>query len=282
MDLSLVIICCDDPHVFRTIDSVDVKVPVIVSLVPNRDLEASLRARGVKVTHSIRGNYSVSCNRGLEVVQTGRAFIVDSDCTLAPGCLTRIDALLDEAPLARAIVNFESSLQTRLSEHTARIRNLVNNRQPIPAYTPGLGFRLDIVSELGGYFFDERIFWSCDSELNRRVQRAGFPIEYSPDAVISHKPISLLHELYSGFKLGMGNRAQVKLGLRRPYENPDWIARRLVNRLKKSPILRRTCHEREPEDLPTRLIRCGWKLAFHAGYYRVFFRCPESIGYERC
>jgi hypothetical protein len=273
VDLSVVIICCDDPHVFATLDSIDVDVPVIVSLVPDQDLEAGLRARGVKVTHSTRGNYSISCNRGLASVQTSRAFIVDSDCTLGPGCLTRIDALLDEVPLARARVYFEATPQVRFSDRIAQLRDAVNNGLPIRAYTPGLGLHLDIAPAMGGYFFDERIFWACDSEFNHRAQQAGLRVTYSPEAIISHGPITLSHELRSAFKLGMGNRVQVKLGLRPPYENPEWLVKRTLGWLLRGPSKGKRLHL----DPVRRLIHWGWTLAFYAGYYSIFFWRPENI-----
>lgn len=273
-DLTVVIICCDDPHVFKTIDSIPCGVPVVVSLVPNRDLEAGLQLRGVELVHSTRGNYSISCNRGLSSVETSQAFIVDSDCLLCPGCLTRVSALLDAAPLARAKVRFESTPDVYCSQRVAQLRDLVNNRLPIRAYTPGLGLRLDVRSSLGGYFFDERIFWSCDSEFHRRAKRAGLAIAYSSEAVVLHKPIYLSHELCSAFRLGMGTRAQVRLGLRPAYENPGWLAKRLLGWL----MCRLPKSEPLPADPILRLLHWGWTLAFHIGYYSVFFRDPEEIG----
>ena len=44
MNLSLVIACRDDPHILKLMETIDVDLPVIVSLVPNEELERELRA----------------------------------------------------------------------------------------------------------------------------------------------------------------------------------------------------------------------------------------------
>lgn len=276
--LTLVIICCNDPHVLQTVASVDVDVPIIVSLVPNETLEAGLLARGARVVDSIPGNYSISCNRGLAAVATEYAFIVDSDCTLEPGCLAKIEQLLDEAPLARAHVRFVVDLAIAHSDRTATLQGRANNRTPVPAYTPGLGLRLSIAEAIGGYFFDERVFWACDSEMNRRIQKAGLTIAYCPEAVITHGPISVTHAMRSAFKLGMGNRAQAKLGLRPPYESPDWLLRRFLGWLRRG--MPRPA--RSQDALALRFLSRASLCAYYLGYYRVFFRPPEAIGVDHC
>jgi GT2 family glycosyltransferase len=257
---------------------VDVDAPIIVSLVPNENLKAELLAAGARVVDSIPGNYSVSCNRGLAAVRTEYAFIVDSDCTLEPGCLALIRQMLDEAPLARARVRFLATPALAHSDRTAAFHSRVNNRSPIPAYTPGLGLRLNVATSIGGYFFDERVFWACDSELNRRVRQAGLPIAYSPQAAITHGPMSVSHLMRSAVKLGMGNRAQVKLGLRPAYESPGWLARRFLGWLRRG--LPRS--SRRDEDLPLRLLSVANVLAYYFGYYRVFFRSPDAIRVDHC
>lgn len=275
MDLSLIIICCDDPNILNAIDSVDVDIPVIVSIVPNEDLESQLQTRKVQIVHSIRGNCSISRNRGLAVIKTKRVFFMDSDCTLEPGCLKHINRMLDKSPVVRSYVNYEHSPHICFSNKIAQLRDIVNNHPPIPAYMPGVGIRTEIISALGGYFFDERLFWASDSELNKRILRADLNVVQVPEAVITHKPISLSHELRSGFKQGMGTHAQVKLGLRPPYESPTFLLKKTIGWL----TGRLSKHGRNlPRDFVARLIYQGWVLAFYLGYYRVFFRRPEQIG----
>lgn len=274
MNISIVIICRDDPHIFETIDSIDTDVPIIVSLVSNKELEAGLQARGVEIIGSPPGNCSISYNRGLRAIRTDRVFVVDSDCTLAPQCLTFINEGLDKNSIVRAKVNYEFSQQLFWSEPIAQFRDIINNSPPVPAYMPGLGFHMDIVSALGGYFFDERLFWASDSELSKRVKRAGLQVTQLPDAIISHAPVSLSHELFSGFKHGMGTRAQVKLNLRPPYENPDWLFKRFLGWLLRRPAQ----HRKMSAKLSVRLTSFVWMLAFYVGYYRVFFRNAEKIG----
>ena len=272
MDLTLVVICCDDPHVFQAIASAGGPVPTVVSLVPNAELEKALLEQGVRVVHSRRGNYSVSINRGLAAADTRRAFIMDSDCTLDPSCVDRIDRLLDEAPVARARIAFEHDPTVFCSRQIGALRDSVNNRNPAPAYTPGLGLHLDLAPALGGFFFDERIGWGGDSEFSRRATQAGLRIAYDPEAVVNHKAIGLGHEIGSGYRFGFDCHTQVKLGLRPSWEHPQWIVRRLLSAMR---------HRNPPAVQPridgtAKLIRLGWWLAFYAGYYRCFLPSPRE------
>ena len=281
MDLTLIIACRDDPRMFDLLDSRDIDVPTIVSIVPNQQLEQKLEDRGVLIIHSVPGNVSVSYNRGIDAARTSRVFIVDSDCTLNPGCLEMINTLLDHAQVARAFVKFESSPDVLLSQHTAKMRHSHNNRIPIPAYTPGLALRKEVAARLGGHFFDERIFWASDSEFSRRLFQAGIEIAYSPEAIVTHSPISLYHEMRSAFKLGMGNREQVRFRLRASYENPVALAKRVVRWIVLWP--RRTRHQWSNPTLST--MEAGWHIMFVAGYYwamlsdclRSLFR-PRLVG----
>lgn len=266
MELTLVIVCCDDPRVIKAIHSVDRPIPVVVSLVPNESLEKAIIACQAKVVHSVRGNYSVSVNRGLAAVETPAAFIIDSDCILAPGTLEMIARLLDEAPLGRARIAFDSDPSVRLSPDIAKLRAATNNRRPIRPYTPGLGLRLDLKQKLGGHFFDERIPWTGDSEFSHRVAHAGLPVAYAENAVVHHAPISLRHEIRSGFAIGNGSHVVVELGLRPPWEHPTWLLRRLA-----AYLLGKTTPVHRPQlGLNARLISLVWTASYYIGYYRRF------------
>lgn len=274
-EISVVIICCDDERVFKAIASVDLGVPVIVSLVPNVTLEKRLQEAGIRVVLSQRGNYSISCNRGLSAVETKYAFIIDSDCTLHSGCLDEINDLLRKSPLARARVSFQCQPRNLLSKGIGEWHSKTNNRLPIRAYTPGLGMRLDIISLIGGYFFDERIFWSGDSEFSYRVQRMGLKIAYSEKAIVHHDTISFLHFIKSGYKLGMGTYAQVKLGLRVGYESPEWIIRRLLYSI--NPFRKKERNQDNGMVKQNVFLKTVWTVVFYCGYYSAYFCRPYQL-----
>lgn len=274
MDLTLVVVCRDDPRVFNLLDSRDIDVPTIVSIVPNQRLESRLEERGVTVIRSIPGNVSVSYNRGIIAARTSRVFLVDSDCTLNPGCLELISRLLDDAFIARAFVKFESSPSVFLSQYTARMRHSHNNRTPIPAYTPGLALRKEVATRLGGYYFDERIFWACDSEFGHRVSKARIQIAYSSEAVITHSPISLYHEMRSAFRLGMGNREQVRFGLRLSYEGPIALFKHAIGWI----ILWPRSVRYWLNDPVFSTMQRAWFIMFIAGYYwALILDCLKSL-----
>lgn len=274
LDITVVFICCDDFRLFKAINSIDTDLPVVVSLVPNNALASRLSELKINVVYSPRGNYSASVNRGLSACKTKRAFIIDSDCLLRPGCISRIAFLLDSAPLARARVEFLTDVQIRGSESTAKFHNRVNNRLPIRPYTPGLGLRMEIIEEIGGYYFDERVFWSGDSEFSHRIANKGLQVVYDPDAVITHAAITVPHTFHSGYKLGMGTCAQVKLGLRPAYESPLQLVRRAVNRAYAFVSGRMYQGERSSA------IQFIWSVGFYLGYFLASFKSVDSIGAE--
>jgi hypothetical protein len=273
LDLTLVIICGHDPRVFGCIASVDVNIPIVVSLVPHSGLGAHLKSLGAEVTISGNGNYSISCNRGLAAVKTSRAMIVDSDCVLERGCIEHIATTLDTKPLARAAILFESSPQVFASRWTSQLRASINNRQPAPAYTPGLGLQMSIADRIGGYFFDERIFWGGDSEFSHRALRTNLEVGYDPQAVVRHAPISLWHELRSGYKLGKGNLIQARLGLRPSYESPSWLMRRLLSRM-----CRKAARNSTSIPIALRLLDSAWWCTYFSGYYAAMIWPPYKHG----
>jgi hypothetical protein len=134
-DVTVVIICGGGKDVFAALRSVDVGVPVIIALVPNGELAAQLRALGATIVECEYGNYSVSCNRGLAAVSTRRAFLIDSDCVIAPGCLERVASALDAHPVVRCHVEYGVTPGSRWGRIIARERDRTNNGAPIE-YTP--------------------------------------------------------------------------------------------------------------------------------------------------
>lgn len=217
-DITVAITCGGDPRVLRALSSVPAGVPVVVSLTPAPDLRAKLIEAGVEVVDSVLGNISVSHNLELSRIRTRHVFWLDSDCVLRPGCLEQVNAALADASFARARVEFTFSRAVWGSRVTACLRDLSNNRTPPPAYTPGLGARVGLEAKLGGWYFDERVPWTEDSELGHRLTRLGFSVAWVGDAVVVHDPISLGHEIRSAFRIGRGVRTQVDAGLRPPYE----------------------------------------------------------------
>jgi glycosyltransferase involved in cell wall biosynthesis len=268
---TLVLICGNDPHIFECLNSIDIDLPVIVSLAPHTQLISKIKTYKVHVVvnhENDAGNYSIACNRGLSKVLTPKAIIADSDCTFEKGCLQRLISDLDQHPITRAKIIFKSSPHVIASNWIAKLRDSVNNRQPLPAYTPGLGIQMNIVSVIGGYFFDERIFWGGDSEFNHRIQKAGLDIGFDPNAKLFHEPISLVHEIRSGYKFGKGNWVQYKIGIRPPYETPIWLLRRMFHKI-------RTQSKDVKQDNAAwqiNWLRFLWTCAYYFGFYTASLR----------
>lgn len=264
MNLTTVINCYNDPRVFRCVESITGDTEVIVVLAGGAAIERELLLRKIRVVPSEPGNYSRNCNLGVHHASRDNVLIVDSDCTLAPCCLERVCSALRHDRIVRCRVEFLCDEHIWLSDVIARLRDSINNAQPIRAYTPGLAFRRSVVAELGGYLFDEDVSWASDSELSRRVKGAGVAIRYDPEAVLYHEPISVGHEIRSGFRLGRGQRMIVEKGLRPGYESPRQLLGKLLSgqALANYRQTARQCGRRAV------LVSLAWDLAFYTGYYR--------------
>jgi len=265
-DITVAITCGGDPRVLRALASVPAGVPIVVSLTPSPDLRAKLVDAGVEVVDSVLGNISVSHNLELSRVRTRHVFWLDSDCVLQPGCLEKVNAALADAPFARARVKFASSRAVWGSRATAYLRELSNNRTPPPAYTPGLGARVGLEQDLGGWYFDERVPWTEDSELGHRLERLGFSLAWADDAIVVHDPISVGHEIRSAFRIGRGVRTQVDAGLRPPHERLAIALPMLASAVRRT-LSKRAGHRSHPRLSPLiGALRLACALSHHAGY----------------
>lgn len=228
MNLTVIINCYNDPCVFHCIDSIDENVEIIVILVENKEIQQQLENKGIRYILTEKGNYSVNCNIGIKNALYDNIFIVDSDCIFAMGCLKLSYRLSDKYKLVRSRIEFLYENKF-FSKAIATLRSDINNDIPIKAYTPGLLINRSIKNKLNGYFFDESISWASDSEFNYRVKRAGIIIGFTPESVIYHQPITLFHEIRSGYRLGRGQGLIVKKGKRENFETPLMVLKKFIS-----------------------------------------------------
>jgi hypothetical protein len=85
----------------------------------------------------------------------------------------------------------------------ARSRHQHTSRR-LSAYKPPLAFSKRLATRVGGYFFDRRMRWKEDADLDRRVREAGVEILPVEGCVIDHGPLSIRADLRSNFRYGVG------------------------------------------------------------------------------
>ena len=224
MDISVVIRCGDDNRVFKCIDSIDEDVEVIVSLSENPKLEKKLENKGIKYCLSPRKNLSKTSNIGFEFASYEKVIITDSDTVFENGCIKKLYDALDNYKVACAGIKFLSDSSVPFSNIVAESRDYVNS---LPLFfTPGIALKKDVLSEIGGFLFDNNVPYAVDANLDYRMKKAGLPVAWMiNDAYICHAPESIKHDLKAAFRIGMG----CKVGVERlrsfdQYSNIKWNA----------------------------------------------------------
>ncbi len=204
----MVIRCGDDDRVFRCIDSIDEEVDVVVSISENKSLQRRLEHRGVRFCLSPRGNLSITSNIGFEIAKHDKVLITDSDTWFESNCIRRIYDALRDFKIARARLMFKHSPRVPLSRLVSEARDFVNSLPVV--YTPGIGVRADLVPDIGGFLFNDPVPYAVDADLNYRIQRAGVPVKFVKDAIVSHDVVDVWQDLRAAARIGMGCMASAR------------------------------------------------------------------------
>jgi glycosyltransferase involved in cell wall biosynthesis len=264
--LSIVIPVSRDMKIKECIESIDADVEIVVVLnnQPSPEVVEIVRRsnRCKEVFVEGRGcNLARVFNLGIEKASSNKILLMNSDCVFPPALIRKVIQGLDRYDVVKARVAFDYT--TRLQHLVAKCRRLFHFvfDDGKKLFGPGLAFNRSIRREIGGYFFDEEMFWGEDGELSTRIRSSGLNYFILDDDII-HGPESVNHDLIIAYRIGRGNRIRekndgVSLGrafladlwhfftdhhghFRQAYKNGGWA---LVAYL------------------------FAWKLSFHLGYY---------------
>ena len=216
LDLTIIIPCATDIKIKNCIKSIyqtcTDNVEVLVSLNgASKEVKETLKNfQSVKICEIKEANLSKAYNNGIKHASRNNILLMDSDCVFDKDAIILIYNGLKHEKLSKGLVIFKSN--NLMSKIISKIREYTTT-DFISAYSPPLAFSKDINNLIGGYYFDEQVPWSEDSEFNYRVQQVGIKIYYNPEAIIYHAPIGIMQDVRSGFKYGRGKRISEKLGL---------------------------------------------------------------------
>lgn len=199
-ELSIIIRCCNDPRVFRCIDSIDEPCDIVLALTPNEEIERGVRARGLPMALSAPGNPAATTLAALPLCQHQTVMLVDSDCVLLPGAIRRLVDVACTADIVRPYIEFEakdwSSYLTRLArdfQYTYRGH----------IYEPGLVLKLDrVLPAVGGYLFTEWAPFTPDGEFDERARGAHLRITTDPKPTLVHAALPFYRHLRSYWRYG--------------------------------------------------------------------------------
>lgn len=200
-EISIVIRCCNDPRVFRCIDSIDEACDVVLALTPNTEIERGVQARGLPMSLSAPGNPAATTLAALPLCRYQTVMLVDSDCVLVPGAIRRLVEIARKADIVRPRVEFEaigwSSYLTRLArdfQYTYRGH----------IYEPGLVLRLDrVLPVVGGYLFTEWAPFTPDGEFDDRAREVDLRVATDPETTLVHAALPFHRHLHSHWRYGL-------------------------------------------------------------------------------
>ena len=198
-----VLIRANDEKVFDCIDSVknsSIRSNIIVSLYKDGKILEKISDLNLKYVIVPRRNGSITTNRGLQLVKSKKVLITDSDTVFDKKCIEIIDKSLDKNQVVKCKIIFKDN-GTIVSKAIANLRRYFNSKNN-KMFTPGLGFRMSINSKIGGYYFDNKVAWSEDSEFSRRVEKNGLKTHFERRAVVIHPAVEIKHDLASAFLTG--------------------------------------------------------------------------------
>jgi hypothetical protein len=212
--LTVVIPCKDDPRLAACLASIDVPLDVVVAfngspagfadgIVTTSRRMGALRLHRVELAQA---NLAAALEAGIRAAPSRRVLLMDSDCTFRPGALTAVVTAMDVGEPAHEV--FKGSVVFARSRGPLA-RPIAQSRahytsDTLTAFKPPLAFDVGLRARLGGYFFDERLPWKEDADLDCRVRAAGIRIVAVPACVIDHSPVTALGDLRSNYRYGMG------------------------------------------------------------------------------
>lgn len=210
LPVTVVIPCADDIKIKSCIESIDENVEILVVLNgATKEIVNIVDKLGVNKVVLPERNLAKALNVGIKKAKNPKVILIDSDCTFRKGAIKKVITELDKNLIVKGRVIFRSN--SFFSKIIAKTRDYSYYDTPKP-YNPFLCIRKNIVGKIGGYYFDERIFWTEDADLNQRVKKAGIKVKYVYSAVAYHPPLTFNYDLRSAFRYGIGKRIRVEKG----------------------------------------------------------------------
>jgi glycosyltransferase involved in cell wall biosynthesis len=267
---SVIIPVKDDPRIVDCVASIDEEgIEIVVSLNGSDDETRRLVAEGlprpVVVTEIAEGNLGAAYNAA--VAAAGRRYLLfmDSDCVFRPGTIRALALAVQDHPVVKGRVQFSSG-HGPLSRCIEQSRSF-QIADHVNAYSPPLIYDRTIEDRIGGYHYSSLIHWEEDREFDFRLQLAGIPVSYLPDAVVLHAAQDGVSDLRSGFRYGLGEGIGQELGL---FLSPRLGWRLADDARSVGQIARR-------RGLAPAVYRIAWLTSYHLGTLYQTVRDPYQV-----
>lgn len=210
-DVSVIIPVRDDPLIFRCLESIgpDIRVVIVANGSPAPFLRKlrDIAHDPVRLVVLEQPGIGAAYNAGIAASTTRWVLLMDSDCTFRPGGMAAMTRHATGSRLVKGRVEFEyDTWQTRLSALGRRYLEDPRFTGRVNAYSPPLMYPKDLIQQMGGHHFDDRLKWREDRDFELRRRAAGLPVHFEPEATIVHKKLSIRDDLTSVRNYGRAQR----------------------------------------------------------------------------
>lgn len=203
LSVSIVIPCAEDDGLAACLDSIDIPSQIICVLnQPHPAIEALARERATQVVVIELRNLGAAFEAGCRAASGDLIVIMTSDARFRPGGLAMMKSLWRHRAIVASPVEFPGSSYV--------IERLQRYQEAGRSWCPGLLFHRDIVSDLGGVYFNP-LHWTEDADFDRRRLAAEIEVIEAPP-VVWHSQISIRRKLHSAYRYGGGRRNAEGLG----------------------------------------------------------------------
>jgi cellulose synthase/poly-beta-1,6-N-acetylglucosamine synthase-like glycosyltransferase len=139
-----------------------------------------------------------------------------------------------------------------------------------------MGFRRELKDYVGGYYFNENVYWTEDAELTFRIHKTTLSIKRREDAIVVHDPESLPYDLKGAFKIGSGKFSQLV------HAGRSWQEESIVTGFKHllgGKTLRECVQIAQTKSVATAIYALIWKVFYYAGhwYKRLMYACSKPM-----
>jgi glycosyltransferase involved in cell wall biosynthesis len=212
--VSVIIPCKDDPEIIECIRSIDYE-PAVAEIVFNGSpkkfikwvkSELKKQDRNVIFHELPKPNLALALEYGTQHAKHDLILYMDSDCRFHPGAVQRFISVASKHDITRNVFKGEVVFESGTS-HIGRIiasSRTHHTAEVLTAYKPPLMISKQILPNIGGYAFNERLIWREDSDLDNRIREAGIAILPVSGGLIDHHAITLKTDLRSTFRYGIG------------------------------------------------------------------------------
>lgn len=216
LPISIVIPCAYDLRLSQCIESVDENAEVIIVLNgPTQKIRDLVKQYPVKTFFLKERNLGAALNIGIRNASYDKVLLMDSDCVFEKGTIKLLYNGLENFKLSKGKVIFH--FNNFFNKILAKAREYTTSDTP-SAYKPPLALKKSVIDEVG-YYFDDDVHWTEDADFDQRVRTANVSINFIPSAVIYHPPVTLIGDLRSASRYGIGRRIRVEKGIAKGLES---------------------------------------------------------------